>query len=135
MARNWIEFDESPLRAEGPDDMYVSMNQEGNILVNAHAFSEMGSPEAVILLFDPETDTIGLKPASRLMPNSFAVRKKGESGHQRIGAARFATKHNIRLDGTVRFRSPTVEDGILVMSLRETQNIKRRAANPGVVRR
>src|SRR2546422_209846 len=134
MQRNWMEFDEGPLKAAA-DETYASMNQEGEIIVNAHAFNEMGRPEAVVLLFDPDTDTIDLKPASRLMPNAFAVRKKGESGHRKIGATRFAKRHDIRLEGTVRFRTAAVEDGIFVLSLRNIQNIKRNSANPGARRR
>ena len=129
MARDWIEFDEGPEKAAA-GEIYASMNKEGEILVNGPAYDEMGSPEAVTLLFDPATDTIGLRPASRRMPNAFLVRKKGDSGHRRIGAKRFAKKYEISLDGTVRFRNAAVEDGILVLSLRNIQNIKRKSANP-----
>lgn len=134
MLREWIEFDDGPVTADA-DENYASMNQVGDIVVNAHAYDEMGRPEAVMLLFDPATDTIGLKPTSRMMPNAFAVRKKNGYGHRRIGANRFAKRHDIRLDGTVRFRTATVEDGIFVMSLRDIQLIKRISANPGQRRR
>lgn len=127
MPRNWIEFDDGPIKAvEG--ESYASMNKEGEILVNAHAYDEMGCPEAVVLLFEPDTDTIGLKPASRLTPNAFNLTPKGRSGHRRIWATAFAKRNDIRLDTTVRFRTPAVEDGIFVLSLRNIQPIKRTSA-------
>jgi hypothetical protein len=128
MEKNWIVFDDGPAQASA-DEVYASMNKEGEIVINAHGFEQMGSPEAVVLMYEPDADLIGLKPASRLMPNAFGVRKKGPSGHRLIRAGSFVKRHDLRLDGTVRFRGAAVEDGVFVMCLRNLQNVKRKSAS------
>lgn len=124
MARNWIEFDE-PSDRHTTGLLYASLNPKGQILVNAHTFDQMQRPEAVTLLFEPETDSIGLKPASPLMSNAFPLRKNGVSGHRVIFAGRFAKKHDIRVDHTVSFNLVEIEDGILILSLRNLSKAPR----------
>ena len=117
MSRNWDEFGDGPA-GTSRDEPYVSMNYRGEIVINRQIYETMQQPEAVILLFDHADDIIGVKPASPLMPNAFRVTEKGDCGHRRIRALPFARKHEIQLDGTVRFQTPTIEDGILLLELR-----------------
>ncbi len=124
MGRNWDEFGDGPTGTKR-GATYVSMNQAGEIVMNRLIFEQLERPEAVILLFDHETDTIGVRPTSPLMPNAFPVMEKGNCGHRRIRARGFVRKHDIRLDGTVRFRTAAVEDGILVLDLRQMAKINR----------
>ena len=127
MDEKWIEFDDCP--AQPRDRIYASMSRIGEILFNRHADEAMGRPEAVVLLYDPNNDKIGLRPASPLMPNAFPVRPKGPSGHRLVRAKPFTTKHELIVDCTVRFRSPVVENGILILSLRNLVNVKRLPPN------
>ncbi len=39
-------------------------------------------------------------------------------------------RHDIKLDGTVRFRGAMVEDGVFDLSLRNLQNIKKKSPTP-----
>ncbi|HEV8591278.1 MAG TPA: hypothetical protein VGQ55_04180 [Pyrinomonadaceae bacterium] len=126
MPRNWMEFDGGPSVAS-PKGVYVSMNKHGEIVMNRHTFQEMDQPPAVVILFDPDTDTIGLRPTSPLMPNAFPVKSKGNCGHRLISAKPFVRKHDIRIDATVRFHTAAVEDGVLVLELR---NMVRAARGP-----
>ncbi|MBK8466507.1 MAG: hypothetical protein IPL32_11805 [Chloracidobacterium sp.] len=119
MERKWIEFEGSSDR-HTTGQLYASLNQKGQILVNSHTYDQMETPEAVTLLYEPETETIGLRPASPLMPNAFPFRKNGVSGHRLIFARRFAKKHDIRVDHTISFYMAEIEKGILVLSLRHT---------------
>ena len=124
MARNWMGFDEFSDR-RGADSTYVTMNHKGEIVINRYTFKTINEPDAVVMLFDPETDTIGLRPASPQMPNAFLVRLRTECGHRVICARPFAKKHDIRLDHTLRFREPVFEDGILILDLRNMINAAR----------
>jgi hypothetical protein len=127
MDEKWIEFDDGPSMPR--DRIYVSMSRIGEIMFNRHADEAMGRPEAVVLLFEPNTNKIGLRPASPLMPNAFPVKPKGPCGHRLVRAKPFMKKHDMRLDGTVRFRSAVVENGILILCLRSMQNVKRQKPN------
>ena len=117
MSRNWIEFGEGPKKAS-PDEIGVSLNLRGEIVFNRHTYNEMNRPEAVVLLFDPDTDSIGLRPASPHALNAFRPKIKGHAQHRVVRAMAFTRKHNIKVDGTVRFPTATIEDGILVLNLR-----------------
>jgi hypothetical protein len=116
MRRNWIEYNQGPLRALR-DEVYASINYRYSIVFNNKAYDEMNRPEAVVLLFDADNDTIGLRPARPQDLNAFRIRPKGPSMHRTITAAAFARKHDIRIEGTMRFCTAAVEDGILVLDL------------------
>ena len=124
MARNWVEFEEfSDHRTT--EMIFATMNPKGEIVVNRYTYDFMEQPEAVILLFDPDNDTIGIRPASPLMPNAFRVRPRSNCGHRVVYAKRFAKKHDIRLDYTVRFSPAEIEDGILILDLRKMASAAR----------
>jgi len=73
-------------------------------------------------------------PGSPLMQNAFLFRTKGLSKNHLIRAKPFMTRHDIRIDGTVRFRFAEVKNGILVMSLRNMINVKRSSLSRGRLR-
>lgn len=124
MARNWKEFNEGPAMTS-PNAIYASLNHRGDIVINRQAFAELKEPQAVILLFDPDTDTIGLRPANPLISNAFRVSAKGNCGHRLITARTFTRKYDFRVDGTVRFPTAAIEDGVLVLELRNRVKVDR----------
>ena len=125
MTRNWVEFDEGP-KATSRDSKYVSINQDGEILMNRHTYHELNEPAAVVILFDSGTYTIGLRPASPLTPNAFPIRQKGKHGNRQVAVRPFVERHELKLNGTARFLTPEIEEGILVLELRRTANVSRR---------
>src|SRR5688572_21694242 len=112
MSENWIEFGEGPKQA-ARGEIYASINYKGDIVINRKAFEELKHPEAVVFLFNPDIDTIGLRPASKATLNAHPVKPKGDCGHRYVSAVALARKHDIRIDGTARFRTAEVKDGIL----------------------
>jgi len=94
--------------------------------MNRCAFEKLTQPESVVMLFDPETDTAGLRPASPLMPNAYPVRLKGKWGTRLISAKSFAEKYEIKLDNTVRFLTAAIEDGILILEFRHMSSAARK---------
>src|SRR5947207_3175220 len=96
MARNWKEFEGCPIRVDR-NEIYVTLNVTGEIVLNRHAFNMINRPEAVVLLFDSDTDTIGIKPASRLAPNSFPLKPKGICDNRVISIKPFCMEHDIRI--------------------------------------
>jgi hypothetical protein len=124
MSRNWDIYDRGHDRTP-PGGLYVSMNSKGEIVLNAAAFEKLGAPKAVTMMFDMETSTIGLRPTSPLMPNAHPVALK-EGNRRRVGAPGFVRKYDIKLDGTIKFRTPAIEDGILVLDLKKISNASRK---------
>ncbi len=106
-------------------EIYASMNERSEILINRQAFEELNRPEAVVMLFDQDQSTIGLRPASRATLNAFPVRVKGGSGNRLVDGRALAVKHDIRIDGTVRFRTAAVENGLLVLDLRNRVSVRK----------
>ena len=133
MARDWIKFDE-PLPHER-DEIYVSMNYLGELVMNRHTFETLGRPEGAFMLYDPKTDSIGIEKTEPLMPNAFKVKPKSDCGGAYIRAKPFCAKHEIKYDGTVRFLDARVEDGILVLNLLKTMTVIRKQNPLGRKRR
>ncbi|HYJ89676.1 MAG TPA: hypothetical protein VEV84_00075 [Pyrinomonadaceae bacterium] len=129
MARNWVEFDEGP-KLTDRNRLYVSINKDAEILINRHTYEQMNEPAAVVLLFDSSTYTIGLRPAIPLAPNAFPVRQKGKHGNRLISVRGFVDRHELKRANTVRFLTPAIEDGVLVLEYRRTANVSRNS-KPG----
>lgn len=125
MEQDWEEFDEGPRQTVSR--LYVSMNPLGEIVMNRRTFDEIKRPEAVVLLFNSKTCSIGVRPASPLMPNAFELKTKGTCQHRVIRAKPFLAKHDIRIDNTVRFSNVTIEGDIL--ALRKLINVSRGPKN------
>jgi len=71
-----------------------------------------------VLLWDGETDTIGIRPAPPPTVNAFRLYDSGRSGAYRFHALRFLLKYDIRLNYTVRFPTASIEDDVLLLELR-----------------
>ena len=133
MARNWIRFN-APVPHE-KSDIYVSMNYLGELVMNRHTFEILGRPEGAYMLYEPETDSIGVETTKRLEPNAFKIRPKSDCGNTYISAKPFCKEHDIKFDGTVRFLDARVEDGILVLNLLKTMTVIRKQNPLGRKRR
>lgn len=115
MSRKWIEYSEpAPV---GREELYVSLRPEGRMTFSEKTYKAVGEPAQVVLLWDPEGDAIGVRPASRNAVNAFTLQRAGRHGARLISCGRFLRKHDLRLDHTVRFPMAHVEDGILILDL------------------
>ena len=101
MDRNWIEYEDGP-RQLGPENIYVSINRVGDLMLNRFTFEALGKPEAVKLMYDPDTDVIGLRPVSRFMTSAFPLRPKGRSDNKRMPHKTFlrAARYEVRRNGS-----------------------------------
>ena len=115
MARKWEEFDDpgTPRAAE----MNVSMAPGGRVLLSRNAYEALKRPTHVVLLWEGDNDTVGVRPVPPQTFNAFRVYPTHRSGAHRFHALRFLKKYDIRLDYTVRFPTATIEDGVLILEL------------------
>ena len=116
MARRWEEFDEpgTPRIAK----LHVSMSPTGNMLIGRNAYEALQQPTHAVMLWDGETDTIGIRPVPPRTLNAFQLYATNRSGAYRFHALRFMVKYEIQLDYTVRFPTATIEDGVLLLELK-----------------
>ena len=116
MARQWEEFDEpgTPRIAK----LHVSMSPTGTMLISSNTYEALQQPTHVVMLWDGETDTVGIRPVPPRTLNAFRLYDSGRSGAYRFHALRFLVKHEIKLDNTVRFPTAAIEDGVLILELK-----------------
>jgi len=118
MTRDWQVYEDGPFYSP-KGSIRVTLNAVGEVMINRQAFEAMGRPEALVPMFDEKNGVIGLQPTARHMPNGFPVRPGSYSGNRRLNIRRFCLRHEIRVEYTVRFRTPEIENGILVLDLRK----------------
>lgn len=111
---NWESFDR-PMRHRRPLRASVSLLQAGVITLNRPAYTMLGHPMALILLYDPGRKWIGLRPAEVSEPNAYkVVALRGGGGS--IQYASFARRYGISLDYTRRY-PVELSDGVLIIDL------------------
>ncbi|MFT3745685.1 MAG: hypothetical protein QM785_15525 [Pyrinomonadaceae bacterium] len=115
MARNWEEFFDPGTPRIAP--LHVSMSPYGTINLSRNAHEALDRPRYVVLLWEDDTNAIGMRPVPPETINAFRLYDSGRSGAHRLHALRFVTKHKIKLDRTVRFPTAHIEGGILVLEL------------------
>ena len=118
MTRDWQVYEDGPFYSP-QGSIRVTLYAIGKIMINRHGFEAMGRPEALVPMFDEKNGVIGLQPTARHMPNGFPVRLRSTSGNYTLSIRRFCLRHQIRVEYTVRFRTPEIENGILVLDLRK----------------
>ena len=136
--RNWKEFGDPAPRIM-PEAARASINTEGEITFDLDTFRRLGQPQAMVLLYEAETQTIGLKPADAGVPNAVLVRARHRRSNRCVRSIPFLRKNGIQVERTMRFPYPRIEDGVLVLDLRtmvgsqagtRNKGQKMRAANP-----
>ena len=122
MIRQWEEFPVGPNDEAG--NLHVTLSRKGEILLGAAAFERLGKPEAAVLLFDKINSVIGLLPSPSRNQNAYPLKAKSKARHRIVRANKFCRHYGIRVDRTVAFNMPEIdEEGILVLNLRTTTAI------------
>lgn len=97
---------------------YVTMQRRGPFSFNQAAFELMGSPEAVELLYDRDTERVGFRPIDPGRPRAFPVRAQGKNSVTHVVAGQSFAKH-YEIDTSVARRyAVTMEKGMLILDLR-----------------
>ncbi len=122
---DWEEFTQKTnYRAEM---IRVSLNGRGHFLLNQKAVDELGSPEAVVLLFDRTDRFIGIKASTPDIEHSYELKRQGSSQNYLIRAKSFCSYYAISVGDTIVFNDAQLEDGMIVLDLGNTTEVVRRA--------
>lgn len=109
-----------------PNIPRVTLNRKSNFYLNDAAYLALGSPQAVVLMFDADSKAIGLKPAELSIRHAYPVRKQVNSKSYLIGGIAFVRHYSIPLEDALSF-SPTVEDGIIVLEIQKAVTVTRKS--------
>lgn len=120
MGRQWEQYSFEN-RNGSPRVLQATLNKRGWILFNQHTWQELGLPGQVVLLFDRRTGTIGMRGAGPLDKHTLKVTSYSKRGHRAIRAKLFCLELNIRLERTLCFTAPALENGVLVLDLAMTR--------------
>ena len=116
---DWIEFDMTATRRRH-DQLYVTLNPKGEFVLSLKTYQRMKEPAAVILLYDRNTDIIGLRPASDETRNAILVRTRHSRYNRVVRSLPFLHEHGIMPPRTVQFPTARIDDqGVLCLPLRE----------------
>lgn len=115
----WDEFKETALRLK-TYELYASLTPQGAFVFNMKTYRKMHEPEAVVLLYDRDARTIGIRPSRIEVPNAIQVRIRCTRTSRVVRSRRFLTKHGIVLEKTIQFPTAQINaEGVLILNLRE----------------
>lgn len=123
--RNWKEFT-VPAPVLRKDIYYASINAAGKITLNRKAWEALERPKYVSLLLDEDGLTIGVRPSTRVMPNSYGIVTRPDrlrSTNYWIHAKPFLASAKIDIAYSIRFLDPHIEDDTLILDLNHTTRV------------
>ena len=115
---DWIECPQDGLAPQALAD-YLSINPKGQIIFGAALYQRLGSPAAFVLLYDPQTHRIGLRPADVSTRNACEVKRSGKHGGRIVRGFRLIHEFRIEIAEPLEFTSLRLDDeGVLILDLR-----------------
>lgn len=104
-----------------PERLYATINPSGDFVVNLKTYIRMNEPEAVVLLYDCDTRTIGVRPSRLDVPNAIIVRARHARYNRVFRSRKFLAKHCIEIKQTIQFPTAEIDaDGVLILNLKES---------------
>lgn len=99
--------------------MYVTLNPVGKIALSRTTHERFGAPEAVLIMYDPLSQSLALRPVAPDEQDAYPIRKYGANGGRIIRAYRLLTEFGIQPTATIQFQQPKIDgDGNLVLDLK-----------------
>ena len=128
MIRQWMEYQGKAVTIN-PNRARVRLNNKCVLVLNRVAHQRLGSPEAVVLLYDPRYRVVGLRAAAADRNNAFPLKQRykkgsnGSTGMLAIYATGFFKLHGLKPERTIAFDDPKIEDGVLELDLRTAREL------------
>ena len=115
----WKEFKQTAAR-RFPEKLYATLNARGEFVINLQTYIKLNEPEAVVLLYDRETRTIGVRPSRLDVPNAIQVHTRHARYNRVFRSKPFLETNNIEIDRTVQFPTAVIDtSGVLILNLKE----------------
>jgi hypothetical protein len=113
----WLIYDRRT--APVKDQPVVSLQKRGTFGMNRASYEALSRPPAVTLLYNPQTQAIGFKPAEAGDPRAYPVREQSKGSSWQTAGKAFLQHHGIPIpDHSSRYMAQLV-DGVLVVDLKQ----------------
>jgi hypothetical protein len=115
---NFETFSRSLLQLKA--EPQITVLRRGTMSLNKSAYTALGSPDAVELLYDTDERIVGLRPIDARAQNAYVVRQPAGAGKGPfvITAMAFTKFYGIDTTQSLR-REAFLDDGVLCMSLND----------------
>ena len=123
MFKNWEEFALGP--KDRREDMHVTLNDKGEIMIGATAAERFGPHDRAVLLYDRWNGLVGVAPVNAGAENSFPIVNKSKGRHRVIRAGRFFRYYGIIMPRTTACKAEIDEEGVLVLDLKATRAVRK----------
>lgn len=112
--------------------LYATFQKRGLLTLNRAAFQALGEPEAVELLFNRDTRSMGIRPTGMGHSWSYKLRREERSGMFKLSIAAFRRHYGLpEVTVAMRYRA-TQRDDMLVIDLNQEPVITGREPNADV---
>ena len=126
MAIHWELFKGGPTKPEN-QALAITINRSNVLTFNKFAVKTLGSPEAVLLMFDKKESVIGVVASTMRDKDAFPLKPKGGGLNFTVHLAPFCRAFGIMIDKTERFDDPEIDnEGILRLDLKQMHDVSNR---------
>lgn len=87
-------------------------------MFDIETYRKLGEPQAMFLMYERSTRTIGLRPDHPDAPHAVLVRFQHERSNRVVRSRGFFLKNSIVLPTTIRIPYPYIEANTLILDLR-----------------
>lgn len=99
-------------------DPLITIQKKGVLSLNRAAYSALGDPEAVELLYDQEANLVGLRKVDSEVEHAYTIRTFGKGGTWLVSGTAFTNYYDIDTSVPTR-RLGQMRDDILVIDLND----------------
>lgn len=123
---NWETFDrKSKPKASEP---LVTLQASGTFSMNEASYEALGRPEQVDMLYSPDEQMIGFRPAEG-SPHSYPIKQQQNGRSFQTGGRAFCNHYGIEIGQARRFAAEMI-DGVLAIDLRGEAKVVGRNGRP-----
>jgi len=97
--------------------MRATLNKRGVFSINDAAYTELGKPAFVELLYDRTSRVIGLRPVAEGTKHAYPVRTQANAKSYLIGATAFSRAYELDVREGIMVFDPSLEDGVLILEM------------------
>lgn len=119
---NWSQL-EKETRNTRWSSLYVSLNARGFIWLSRLTHEAMGSPDAYVIVHDPDLNVLGLQTAKlNVTKNAYPIHARGPHGGQVIHAHKLIRDFNLFVSETMYFPRAFIDhSGTLILELNDVR--------------
>jgi flagellar biosynthesis GTPase FlhF len=117
-ARKWEVCEEAAAKKRFVGGVRVSVNPSAEITFDVGTYRAMGEPQAVVLMYEEKTETIGIAPEHADKPHALIVRTRHAKSNRIVRSTAFFKKYGITPATTLILPHAYLEGNVLILDMR-----------------